>query len=99
MKTWDEVVEGYRERWIESFSQGVEGFSEQACREIVTALEQKTGKWIYCEDEDAQCVDGYRCDQCGFFAPWDYEHKSPYFIEEYLYCPSCGSRMKGENDE
>lgn len=60
---------------------------------------EKTGKWIYCEDEAEEYVDGYRCDQCGYFVPWDYKHKSPYFIEEYHYCPSCKARMKGDTTE
>lgn len=75
------------------------GDTYEAIRMAINALERNTGKWICCEDEDEQYVDGYRCDQCGFFAPWDHEHKSPYFIEEYLYCPSCGSRMRGEDNE
>ena len=35
-------------------------------------IQPKRGKWIYCEDSMADCVDGYRCDQCGFFVPWDW---------------------------
>lgn len=52
MKTWDEVVEGYRQRFIEYFSKGdVPGFSEQACREMMYVLGyQKTGEWISEED-------------------------------------------------
>lgn len=69
---------------------------QQACNQLATNTKPKTGKWIYCEDDDAQYVDGYRCDQCGFFVPWDYKHKSPYFIEEYHYCPNCGADMKEE---
>jgi hypothetical protein len=57
------------------------------------------GEWIYCEDNVALCVDGYKCSKCGFFVPWDYEHKSPYFIEDYHFCPNCGARMKGGDDE
>jgi len=70
-------------------------FINWLCDAAHRALKPKTGKWIYCEDEAEEYVDGYRCDQCGFFVPWDYKHKSPYFIEEYLYCPSCSARMKG----
>lgn len=56
------------------------------------------GEWIYGEHDVAMC-DGYRCDRCGFFVPWDYEHKSIDFINDYHYCPSCGARMKGADDE
>ena len=55
MKTWNEVVEGYRERWLKIFNHGVEGFSEQACREIVIAM-SKTGEWISKEDFATLCI-------------------------------------------
>lgn len=47
----------------------------------------------------ADCVDGYRCDQCGFFVPWDYLHKSIDYIKDYNFCPKCGADMRGEQDE
>lgn len=55
------------------------------------------GEWIYGEHDVAMC-DGYRCDRCGFFVPWDYEHKSIDFINDYNFCPNCGCRMKGADD-
>lgn len=60
----------------------------------VEPQERKTGKWIYCEDTVADCVDGYRCDQCGLFVPWDYKHKGIDFIKDYHFCPNCGARME-----
>ena len=54
------------------------------------------GKWIYGEDSIADCVDGYRCDHCGFFVPWDYRHKSIDYIKDYNFCPHCGTDMRGE---
>lgn len=60
--------------------------------------ERKQGKWIYGEHDVAMC-DGYRCDKCGFFVPWDYQHKSIDFINDYHFCPSCGADMRGENHE
>ena len=79
MKTWDEVVEGYRQRFIEYFSKGdVPGFSEQACREMMYVLEyQKTGKWIQdalgtticsnCKGIRRDCRTGHTnfCNMCG----------------------------------
>lgn len=59
--------------------------------------ERKKGKWIYGEHDIAMC-DGYFCDQCGFFVPWDYKHKSIDFIKDYHWCPSCGADMRGEED-
>ena len=68
-----------------------------ATRKAFKALaEPKRGKWIYGEDSMADCVDGYRCDQCGFFVPWDYRHKSIDYIKDYNFCPHCGADMRGE---
>lgn len=52
------------------------------------------GEWIYGEHDVAIC-DGYRCDRCGFFVPWDYEHKFIDFINDYHFCPNCGAKMEG----
>lgn len=83
MKTWDEVVEGYRQRFIEYFSKGdVPGFSEQACREMMYVLEyQKTGKWI-------DTGSGTECSEC---------HEIMYGYDNYRnYCQYCGSYNGGE---
>jgi len=56
--------------------------------------EQKRGRWIYGEDEYG--IDGYHCDKCGFFVPWDYAHKFINYIEDYKFCPNCGADMRGE---
>lgn len=61
-------------------------------------IQPKRGKWVYCEDSMADCVDGYRCDQCGFFVPWDYQHKSVDYIKDYNFCPNCGAGMRGEQN-
>lgn len=61
-------------------------------------IHSKRGRWIYCEDSIANSVDGYRCDKCGFFVPWDYQHKSIDYIEDYNFCPNCGARMDGEQN-
>ena len=54
--------------------------------------EQKRGRWIYGEDEYG--IDGYHCDKCGFFVPWDYTHKFINYIEDYNFCPNCGADMR-----
>lgn len=54
------------------------------------------GKWTYGEDEYG--IDGYHCDKCGFFAPWDYTHKFINFIKDYHFCPNCGADMRGEEE-
>lgn len=53
---------------------------------------EKTGRWIYGEHDVAMC-DGYRCDKCGFFVPWDYQHEFIDFIKDYNFCPNCGAKM------
>lgn len=64
--------------------------------EEVAQPERKKGKWIYGEDEYG--IDGYHCDECGFFVPWDYAHKFINYIEDYHFCPNCGANMRGEQD-
>lgn len=49
------------------------------------------GHWVYGEDDYG--IDGYHCNKCGFFVPWDYTHKFINFIEDYHYCPHCNARM------
>ena len=56
------------------------------------------GKWIY--GESVTGIDGYFCNKCGYFVPWDYSQKCFDFIKDYRYCPSCGVKMDGgEQDE
>lgn len=66
--------------------------------EAVPSADRPQGGWIYGEHDVAMC-DGYGCDRCGFFVPWDYEHKSIDFINDYNFCPHCGASMKGVDDE
>lgn len=77
--------------------QGLETALERIDEQLTAEPEQKTGKWIYSEDEYG--IDGYYCDKCGFFVPWDYAHKLINYIEDYHYCPNCGHPMGGDGDE
>lgn len=61
-----------------------------------TAEPVRHGKWAYGEDEYG--IDGYHCDKCGFFVPWDYTHKFIDFIKDYRFCPNCGAKMDGEKE-
>ena len=60
--------------------------------------EQEDGEWIYGEHDVAMC-DGYRCNKCGFFVPWDYRHKSIDYIKDYHFCPNCGTKMENYGGE
>lgn len=59
--------------------------------------EREKGNWVYGEDEYG--IDGYHCDKCGFFVPWEYAHNFINYIEDYNFCPSCGADMRGEEDD
>ena len=66
-------------------------------RNLPSAQPQRMrGKWTYGEDEYG--IDGYHCDKCGFFVPWDYTHKFIDFIKDYHFCPNCGADIRGEQD-
>ena len=60
--------------------------------------EQEDGEWIYGEHDVAMC-DGYWCNKCGFFVPWDYRHKSIDYIKDYHFCPNCGVQMENDGGE
>ena len=59
------------------------GIKKYCLQDEAHRMEKQTGKWEYCEHEIASNVDGYKCSRCGFFVPWDYEHKSINFIKDY----------------
>ena len=49
---------------------------------------QIVGEWIVCGMFD----DFFKCSICGDKHPWQ-------TAIEYKFCPNCGAKMKGENDE
>jgi hypothetical protein len=59
--------------------------------DLLPPVQPKTGHWIYGENEYG--IDGYHCDKCGFFVPWDYAHKFINYIKDYKFCPKCNARM------
>lgn len=74
---------------------------EQALSEIREMLETEPqrmrGRWIYGEDEYG--IDGYHCNKCRFFVPWDYAHTFINYIKDYNFCPNCGAETRGEQNE
>ncbi len=52
------------------------------------------GEWIFEKGDGTTCVDGWICTNCkhGF-------HTNVPYFEGFNYCPNCGAKMKGENDE
>lgn len=71
--------------WSKAYDYAVELIEEQQTADVV---ERKVGKWIW-DDE------GYHCSECFFHA---YGNTLECFDGTYRYCPSCGARMKGEDD-
>lgn len=59
---------------------------------------RQKGLWVVETEADIKsgtnAISGYKCNICGYFVPWDFTHKSPFFIEEYNFCPHCGARME-----
>ena len=97
IKQCDKALSSFDISMKDGFAVKVERASLVAFREALEYLlpaEPKRGRWLYCEDTTADCVDGYRCDQCGFFVPWDYKHKGIDFIQDYNFCPHCGAKME-----
>ena len=80
---------------IQLFDRDIPVVPVQHIKDLPSAQpERKTGKWIYGEHDVTMC-DGYRCDRCGFFVPWDYQHKFIDFIKDYNFCPNCGANIRG----
>lgn len=85
----------------DDYTYGLQSGMEKAkyiIEDLSTAQPERTGKWIYGEHDTAMC-DGYRCDKCGFFVPWDYKFTFIDFINDYHFCPNCGAKMLKEGDE
>ena len=58
----------------------------------IPSVRPKEGKWILECDGEGECDNLYRCSECG----------CKYGCQEYdipNFCPSCGARMKGADDE
>ena len=64
--------------------------------------ESKSGEWkekeTFCVTDDDPIIPQWqsaRCSECGKY------HTTPYmyYFNDYNYCPNCGARMKGADDE
>ncbi len=77
---------------------GLSDNPHKTCKSVIFSKpERNSGRWIYGEHDTAMC-DGYRCDKCGFFVPWDYKFTFVDFINDYHFCPGCGEKMVKEGD-
>lgn len=68
----------------------------------IEALTERTGEWedkeIFNDTNDDHIVDEWqsaRCSVCGKY------HTTPYmyYFDNFNFCPNCGARMKGGEDE
>ena len=96
--TWEDFERSYgftdNEEVYTNGARLIPSFRVKQWLDHLPSVQPRKGKWIYGEHDVAMC-DGYRCDKCGFFVPWDYQHKFIDFIKDYNYCPSCGADMGG----
>lgn len=58
----------------------------------VDVRENKEGHWIRIYKGN------YKCSNCGDWWGWDEDGENE-MIEDFKYCPNCGSRMRGIKDE
>lgn len=78
------------------------GDFEDACCAIENAptIETRNGKWIFYERREQvydlmgtnTWANAYRCSECGFI------HTVIEDFGRYVFCPSCGADMRGEED-
>ena len=75
----------------------VDDVYEEIVEQLPSAQPQRTGRWIYGEDNPGTGRDGWFCSKCGHFEMWDYsaDMKSAE-LNLPNFCPNCGARMEGK---
>ena len=71
--------------------------------EQMPSTDRPQGEWIYCEEDDSHLPeDGrygiFKCSNCGSKQSFPISEGSGRVYGDN-YCPSCGARMKGADDE
>ena len=61
----------------------IECYEARKAIRALPSADRPQGEWI-----DDDFVGQYRCSECDYYA-----------IDEYDYCPNCGARMKGADDD
>lgn len=90
-----------REKAIEYFrdAKGLSSAFDKAANMAIEALsEPKTGEWLEM-GINADGTHNIKCDQCGEGFKTRGHARSYNTNAKYKFCPSCGARMKGENNE
>ena len=83
---------------VQMNSKGMPNFST-----AVEVADRPQGEWIYCEEDDSHLPeDGrygiFKCSNCGSKQSFPISEGSGRVYGDN-YCPSCGARMKGADDE
>ena len=74
---------------VRHYCNGMVAMNEECYKRLQTRDEPKSGEWVYGTDEDGnEDVYPWTCSICGEKYPWCPN-----------YCPHCGARMKGADDE
>lgn len=65
--------------------------------EDAPVVEPKQGRWIDCKDPTTI---GYECSECGkYCAEVEFIPECDFMSPVWNYCPNCGCRMKGADNE
>lgn len=87
---------------VRHYCNGMVAMNEECYKRLQTRDEPKEGTWeekeTFCVTDDDPIISQWqsaRCSECGKY------HTTPYmyYFNNYNFCPNCGSRMKGADDE
>lgn len=68
---------------VQMNSKGMPNFST-----AVEVADRPQGEWVEAEEDWRHQIEFWKCSECGFAVS-----------SRYNYCPNCGARMKGADDE
>ena len=83
--------------WIKESQHMTSKMRNIICKvETMPSADRPQGEWIGCRHEDSEWLspmaDFYKCSICGKIV-------NLLQMRSYNFCPNCGARMKGANDE
>ena len=86
--------------WQGQLGEGIVIAVRKKIEELPSAQpERKTGKWnAYYHGINETPSFTYSCNQCGYSAPYGL-YGGKYSQKEWNFCPNCGAKMRGEQDD
>lgn len=87
---------------VRHYCNGMVAMNEECYKRLQTRDEPMKGTWeekeTFCVADDDPIISQWqsaRCSECGKY------HTTPYMyhFNDYNYCPNCGAKMKGADDE